>query len=61
MMTRDDARTARRNALARIIAAERMDLMKDTLGEHLPPDLWKQMLPRADAIMLLIHTKVEPL
>jgi hypothetical protein len=33
--------------LARVLAAERMGLTKDTLGENLPHDLWSQKISEA--------------
>jgi hypothetical protein len=33
--------------MARMIAAERMGLVKDCLGERLPHDLWSQAIPAA--------------
>jgi hypothetical protein len=33
---------------ARRIAAIKMGLVKDTMGERLPDDLWRQALPAAE-------------
>jgi hypothetical protein len=33
--------------LARMMAAEKMGLVKDCLGENLPHDLWSQCIPDA--------------
>ena len=33
--------------LARLLAAQRMGLTKDNLGERLPHDLWSQKMPEA--------------
>jgi hypothetical protein len=33
--------------LARMMAAEKMGLVKDCLGENLPRDLWSQCIPDA--------------
>lgn len=33
--------------IARKLAAGKMGLMKDTEGERLPDELWKQMIPAA--------------
>lgn len=33
--------------LARMMAAEKMGLVKDKLGERLPRDLWSQCIPNA--------------
>jgi len=33
--------------LARMMAAEKMCLVKDKLGENLPHDLWSQCIPEA--------------
>jgi hypothetical protein len=34
-------------SLARILAAERLGLVKDTLGENLPHELWSQKISEA--------------
>jgi hypothetical protein len=55
------ARERRREALARIIWADRGGLVGDALGETLPERLWRQALPRADAILTLAGARsVEP-
>ena len=47
--------TCRRiEAMARLIAAERMKLRKTWDGSGLPDDLWKQCMPEARAVYLLI-------
>jgi hypothetical protein len=33
--------------LARLLAAQRMGLIKDPYGERLPHDLWSQKMPEA--------------
>lgn len=43
--------TDTRETLARLIAARKMGLLKDTKGERLPDDLWQQALPDADAYL----------
>lgn len=37
--------------IARRMAAEKMGLVKDTHGLKLPDDLWRQMLPAAEAFL----------
>lgn len=49
------ASDSRVEALARLIAAEKMNLLRDTLGRGLPDDLWKQAEPLAAAVMTLIR------
>lgn len=52
------AHQARREAMARLLAAEIMDLRKDPLGARLPYDCWSQLVTKADAAMLLAtHTE----
>jgi hypothetical protein len=49
---------ARREALARLLAAEIMGLVKDPLGSRLPTECWSQMMRVADAAMVLgTHTE----
>ena len=48
----------RREALARLLAAEIMGLVKDPLGERLSAECWQQMTAKADAALLLCtHTE----
>ncbi len=42
---------------ARRIAARKMGLVKDKMGERLPDDLWKQCLP--DAVREAVNGVVE--
>ena len=44
---------ARREALARLLAAEIMGLVKDPLGARLPEECWSQMTQQADAALVL--------
>lgn len=44
----------RREAMARLICAEKMRLRIDPLGEAIPESLWAQALERADAVLLLV-------
>jgi hypothetical protein len=37
--------------LARVLAAERMGLVKDTNGERLPDELWMQAIPEARSFL----------
>jgi hypothetical protein len=37
--------------VARRMAAEKMGLVKDTHGLRLPDDLWRQMMPAAEAYL----------
>ena len=46
---------ARRNALARLITANKLGLKKDCLGKHLTDDFWMQAIPVADAILVIIN------
>jgi hypothetical protein len=41
--------------LARLIAAEKMMLRKDTRGLNLPDDLWRQAIPQAMAELEATH------
>jgi hypothetical protein len=50
------ARSRRREALARLFAADKMALLGDPLGANLPHDLWSQMLEKADATLCMIRT-----
>jgi hypothetical protein len=45
----------RMEALARLIAAEKMGLLNDPLGQDLPYDLWKQAEHLAAAVITLIR------
>jgi hypothetical protein len=44
-------------SLARLICAEKMQLLVDVYGERLPDERWQQYLSQARAIMLLIGSK----
>jgi hypothetical protein len=44
----------RREALARVLAASLMGLVKDTAGAKLPEDCWRQMTTKADAILFIV-------
>lgn len=37
--------------VARKMAAQKMGLIKDPDGSHLPDDLWRQMLPAAESYL----------
>lgn len=57
MAMTDDVRTPyqkRRDALARILAASVMGLVKDATGSGLPDDCWQTMAPKADAILFIV-------
>lgn len=41
----------RLEAMAKLLAAALMGLVKDPTGSKLPPDCWKQMLPKAEATL----------
>lgn len=43
----------RREAMARLLAAALMGLIKDPTGINLPEDCWMQMLPKADATLFI--------
>jgi len=45
---------ARRERLARLLAASLMSLVRDPTGDHLPAECWRQMLPKADAILFIV-------
>jgi hypothetical protein len=51
------ARQAREEALARLLAAQDMGLIKDPLGVNLPQDLWAQRLAQAKDMLLKARTK----
>jgi hypothetical protein len=51
------ARQAREEALARLLAAQDMGLIKDPLGVNLPQDLWAQRLAQAKDMLLRARTK----
>jgi hypothetical protein len=53
---RQQAVDRRVEALARLIAAEKMDLLHDATGGGLPYDLWKQAEHLALAVMTLIRS-----
>lgn len=44
----------RRDALARILAASLMGLIKDPTGSGLPEVCWRQMATKADAILFVV-------
>lgn len=46
----------RREALAKLLAASIMGLVKDPTGAKLPRDCWEVLLPKADAILFIIST-----
>lgn len=48
-----DAHDQRREALARLLAAALMGLVNDPTGSKLPEDCWRQMLPKADAVLFI--------
>lgn len=54
----DEPRERRREALAKLLAADMMKMRRDPTGFNLPPDLWRLMLPKADAILLLVRREV---
>jgi hypothetical protein len=43
--------------VARRLAAHKMRLQKDTLGERLPDDLWRQCIPEAQAALAAIRSQ----
>jgi len=45
---------ARREALAKILAASLMGLVKDPTGTRLPEECWRQMVAKADAILFIV-------
>jgi hypothetical protein len=49
----------RRDALARVLAASLMGLVKDATGSTLPEDCWHQMLAKADAILFIVSSGPE--
>jgi hypothetical protein len=49
----ESAKQKRRDALARILCAQVMNLHTDALGENLPDDMWQRFYDRADAIICL--------
>lgn len=42
---------------ARLIAAEKMGLVKDPRGERLPAELWMQCIPAAEAALAEHETR----
>jgi hypothetical protein len=52
------ARERRREAMARLIWAEAGGLVGDALGESLPEKLWRQALPKVDAVLTLCGARV---
>lgn len=49
----------RRDALARILAASLMGLAKDPTGSGLPEDCWRQVAPKADAILFIVSSGLD--
>lgn len=49
----------RRDALARILAASLMQLVADPTGERLPEGCWRQMSPKANAILFIVSKDAE--
>jgi hypothetical protein len=49
----------RRDAMARILAASLMGLVRDPTGAKLPEDCWRQMVPKANAILFIVSRGVE--
>jgi hypothetical protein len=49
----------RRDALARLLAASLMGLVEDPTGANLPEDCWRQMIPKANAILFIVSVGVE--
>jgi hypothetical protein len=45
---------ARRERLSRLLAASLMGLTRDPVGDRLPPECWRAMLKRADAILFVV-------
>ena len=46
----------RRDTLARLLAASLMSLTKDAIGTELPEEAWRQMVPKANAILFIVST-----
>jgi hypothetical protein len=44
----------RRDALARVLAASVMGLVKDAAGANLPAECWRQMSPKAAAFLFIV-------
>jgi hypothetical protein len=44
---------ARRERVARVLAASLMGLIKDPTGDRLPDECWQQLLPKADSILFI--------
>lgn len=40
--------------MARVLAAAVMNLVKDPTGSRLPPEVWRLLLPKADAVLFII-------
>jgi len=49
----------RRDALARVLAASLMGLVKDPTGSGLPDDCWRQMTAKANAILFIVSSGLE--
>lgn len=49
-----NAKLLRRQALARLICAEKINLIKDALGQHVPDFMWKRCLTEAEDVLKLI-------
>lgn len=50
-----EARHKRQEALARLIAADKMDLQRDPFGLKLPDDIWQRYLGHAAGVLTLIR------
>jgi hypothetical protein len=50
-----EARHKRQEALARLIAADKMSLLADPFGLKLPDDLWQRYLGHAAGVLTLIR------
>lgn len=50
-----EARHQRQEALARLIAADKMALLADPFGLKLPDDLWQRYLGHAAGVLTLIR------
>lgn len=49
----------RSDALARVLAASLMGLVKDPTGNRLPEDCWRQMTAKANAILFIVSSGTE--
>lgn len=54
------AHAARREAMAKLIAAALMGLIKDPTGAKLPEDCWQQMNKKAEAVLFIITNGQTP-